>query len=465
MNICYCYGPNWAKYVPIELYSLFKHNKVNHVYLMSEKATEEHLAICRELCEENGVELTYVDMLPFAQTHITTRKNVDTRFTKYTLFRLGIPDFVKEDRVLYLDSDTLVLGDISEFYNTDLGDAVIAGSIDTGITQKHIKSIGGDVNSHYLNAGVLLMDLKKLREMKIVKTWLSMIDKQHYPAHDQDIIFLTLAGKFKVVDPIYNCSLSTSYSMPDEDVKILHLAGDKSRSWTAGIPKSHLWLEVEKEYLKSTRKPEEYKQRINKIIAYGWFGKGPKPEKIQQCIASWKKFCPDWEIIELNEDNCDITENAFVKAAFEAKKYAFVADYFRMKAMYDWGCVTLDADVELIKPIDEFLHHRMFSGQEIDGRVLITATMGAEKGHPVVKKLMDYYRVAKFHPGYNTPNTTWITEIFKKIVSHKEGEKLILIDDVHLYPKYYFCNYDHKKLQMIPDVRSYAIHWFRGSWK
>lgn len=465
MNICYCFGPSWAKYIPIELYSLFKHNEVKRLYLMSEKIPHESLKECKRLCCEFGVDMSYIDMVPFEQTHIRSKKNIDTRFTKYTLYRLGIPDFVPDDKVLYLDSDTLVLGDLSEFYNTDLGYNVIAGAIDTGITDGHIRSIGGKIGSKYLNAGVLLMDLKKLRQMGMTKQWLSMMNKTHYPAHDQDIIFLTLTDKFEIVDPIYNCSLSTRYDMPDEDVKILHLAGDKSKDWIYSLPKAHLWTKAEKEYAEYVNKKPEVNQRINKIIAYGWFGKGPKPEKIQKCIESWKKFCPDWQIIELNEDNCDVNKNQFVSEAYRLKKYAFVADYFRLEAMYNLGCVTLDADVELLKPIDEFLTHRMFSGQEINGTVLITATMGAEKGHPVVKRLMQYYDETVFDAKYRTPNTVWISQIFSGLIEKKEGENLILFGDVHLYPQVYFCNYDHKRLKLIPDTRSYAIHHFSGSWK
>lgn len=469
MNICYCFGPSWAKYIPIQLYSLFKHNKVKHLYLLSEKMPLEYLKECKKLCCEFGVDLFYTDMVPFEQTHIRTKKNIDNRFTKYTLYRLGIPDFVPDDRVLYLDSDTMVLGDLSEFYETDLGDKIIAGAIDTGITKEHIRIIGGQSGSTYLNAGVLLMDLKKLRQMEITKKWLTMMNKTHYPAHDQDIIFLTLTGKFKVVDPIYNCSLSTRHDMPDEEVKILHLAGDKSKNWIYSLPKAHLWTIAEEQYQEykavSILDESQKEQRINKIISYGWFGKGAKPEKIKKCIESWKKFCPDWDIIELNEDNCDVNKNQFVSEAYRLKKYAFVADYFRLEAMYNLGCVTLDADVELLKPIDEFLTHRMFSGQEINGAVLITATMGAEKGHPMVKRLMHYYDETVFDANYKTPNTVWISQIFSQFIEKKEGENLILFGDVYLYPQVYFCNYDHKRLKLIPDERSYAIHHFSGSWK
>lgn len=466
MNVCICFGPDWLKHIPIELESMFLNNKVENLYLMSEKLSEANLTVVRNLCDEYEVNVTYIDMLPFEQTHLTSKKNIDTRFTKYTLYRLAVPDFVPHDRVLYLDADTLVTGDINEFYNIDLGDNFIAGCLDTGITDEHKIGIGGPVGQPYINAGVILMDLKKLREENMTRKWISMMNKTHYPAHDQDIIFLTCAGRIKLVGPEYNCSVSTSIDIPNDQVKIVHYAGDKRLNWVYPLPKAELWSEAENVYL-SKRLPVVDKQpRINKLIAYCWFGHAQKPQKIQECIDSWKKFCPDWKIIELNEDNCDVNTNPFVAMAYKAKKYAFVADYFRLEAMYCWGCVTLDADVELLKPLDCFLYHRFFSGQEIDDQVLITAVMGAERNHPVVRDLMSFYETAKWTRNYNVPNTTWITKKFKTLIKKKEIDgSLVLEHGTHLYPKYYFCNYDHKRLQIIPDVRSYAIHWFRGSWR
>ena len=468
MNVCLCFGPNWAKYVAVELHSMFKHNKVSKVYLMSEKVPHEDKMSILAICEENGVEMIYIDMEAWEKTHLRSKKNIDNRFTKYTLYRLAIPDMVPEDKVLYLDADTLVVGNVEDFYNTPLDSSkVIAGCIDTGIGAAHKRKIGSPANSTYLNAGVLLMNLDEIRKLGVNRQWLRMMADKHYPAHDQDIIHLTLNGKFEVVSPIYNASVSTACDIPDEEVRIVHYAGDKSTNWVYSIPKANLFLKAEtdyKNYLSSTVK--ETPQRINKVLAYCWFGKGPKPPKIQQCVDSWKKFCPDWKIIELNEDNCNVDIVPFVAGAFKAKKYAFVADYFRLQAMYELGCVTVDADVELIKGIDCFLHHRMFSGQEIDGQVLITALMGSEKKHPVVKKMIEYYDTAVWHDRYDVPNTRWITELFKPLIKSKLSDgSLVLEDEVHLYPKYYFCNYDHKKRKLIPDVRSYSIHWFNASWK
>jgi lipopolysaccharide biosynthesis glycosyltransferase len=84
MNICLCFGPNWLQYIPVQLDSLFRHNKVDKVYLMSEKLTEDNLTEVKDLCARNAVTLKYIDMKPFEQAHIKSNKNVDDRFTKYT---------------------------------------------------------------------------------------------------------------------------------------------------------------------------------------------------------------------------------------------------------------------------------------------------------------------------------------------------------------------------------------------
>ena len=76
---------------------------------------------------------------------------------------------------------------------------------------------------------------------------------------------------------------------------------------------------------------------IPKIIHYCWFGRGEKPELAKKCIASWKKFCPDFEIREWNEDNCDYLAMPFMAEAYAAKKYAFVSDVMRLIVLEQYG--------------------------------------------------------------------------------------------------------------------------------
>ena len=94
---------------------------------------------------------------------------------------------------------------------------------------------------------------------------------------------------------------------------------------------------------------------IPKIIHYCWFGKNPLPPLVEKCIASWKLYCPDYEIICWNEERYDIHQCEFTEQAYQAGKWAFVADYVRLDVLVKYGGIYLDTDVELLKPIDYLL--------------------------------------------------------------------------------------------------------------
>lgn len=106
---------------------------------------------------------------------------------------------------------------------------------------------------------------------------------------------------------------------------------------------------------------------IPKKIHYCWFGRKPLPESAKKCIASWKKFFHDYEIIEWNEDNYDVNKIPYIQQAYEAKKYAFVSDYARFDVLYQYGGVYFDTDVEVIRPFEDILEKGAFMGCETDG--------------------------------------------------------------------------------------------------
>ena len=109
---------------------------------------------------------------------------------------------------------------------------------------------------------------------------------------------------------------------------------------------------------------------IPKIIHYCWFGGNPKPPLAEKCIKSWKKHCPDYEILEWNEDNFDVASAPkYVQQAYEARRWAFVTDFVRLKALTEMGGVYMDTDVEVIKPLDPYLKHQAFAGFEYIDRV------------------------------------------------------------------------------------------------
>ena len=137
---------------------------------------------------------------------------------------------------------------------------------------------------------------------------------------------------------------------------------------------------------------------MTKYIHYCWFGDKPLPKLAKKCIKSWKKFLPDYEIIKWSEENIDLNECPFLKEAYEQKKWAFVADYARTKAMYEMGGIYFDTDMEVIQPIDDLLKHNAFLGVEDSGKVACGVWYEKNSKSYLATNLLDFYRTQK---GFN----------------------------------------------------------------
>lgn len=204
---------------------------------------------------------------------------------------------------------------------------------------------------------------------------------------------------------------------------------------------------------------------IPKIIHYCWFGGAPLPKAAKDCIDSWKKHCPDYEIIEWNESNFDINSNLYTKQAYENRKWAFVTDVVRLYALYNYGGIYMDTDVEVIRPLDPFLEHRAFSGFE-DLSNIPTGIMAAEKGHPLFKKLVEHYDDRPFLidgvPDLTT-NVTTITNLLlpEGFVPNNTYQE---VAGFSLYPYDYFCPRDIHTMKLVTTENTYTIHHFAGSW-
>lgn len=143
---------------------------------------------------------------------------------------------------------------------------------------------------------------------------------------------------------------------------------------------------------------------IPKKIHYCWFGRGEKPKLAQKCIASWKKYCPDYEIIEWNENNFDVNMNGYTKWCYENKKYAFLSDYVRLLAVYKNGGLYFDTDVELIRNTDFLLNDQAFFGFETDGTEVSNPknadinsglAYGSVASGLALKRMLDEYSITK----------------------------------------------------------------------
>lgn len=195
---------------------------------------------------------------------------------------------------------------------------------------------------------------------------------------------------------------------------------------------------------------------IPKKIHYVWVGGGAKSDAIKRCMATWKKHLKDYEIIEWNEQNFDINSNPFVKAAYEAKKWAYVSDYIRAKVIYEHGGIYLDTDVLILDNFDKFLEHRAFVGFE-NPDFPFTAVFGAEKEHPFVKEMLDYYdKLDTYSFDFKSNNTISVSDILINKYNCKTGNEFQIIDEgIAVYPDNILCN---------PSKESVSVHVFTGTW-
>ena len=209
---------------------------------------------------------------------------------------------------------------------------------------------------------------------------------------------------------------------------------------------------------------------IPKIIHYCWFGGNPLPDSAKKCIASWKKYCPDYEIIEWNEDNFDISScPLYVRQAYGAKKWAFVTDYVRLKVVYDNGGIYMDTDVELIKNLDSLLKYKAYFGFE-DGKHIATGLgFGAKKEHYILAELMYDYNEMPFLLEDGTFNRTTCpvinTNVFLKHGLIQNDQKQILDENILILPSIYLCPISYWDGKRRYSLETFSIHWFNASWQ
>lgn len=209
---------------------------------------------------------------------------------------------------------------------------------------------------------------------------------------------------------------------------------------------------------------------IPKMIHYCWFGKNPLPEMARKCIESWKKYCPDYDIKEWNEDNFDIAACAYVREAYQARKWAFVSDYARFWILYHYGGLYFDTDVELIKSIDDILERGAFMGCEKS--VLSMAVnpglgLAAATGLGFYKEMLDMYCQIHFILPDGSMNrktvVAYTTELLEKN-GWKRNEKIQQVGEITVYPPEYFCPMDYETGVLKVTDYTRSIHHYDSSW-
>lgn len=218
-------------------------------------------------------------------------------------------------------------------------------------------------------------------------------------------------------------------------------------------------------------------QTIPKIIHYCWFGRNPLPPLAEKCIASWRKYLPDYEIKEWNEDNFDVCMNTYIKEAYHIKKYAFVSDFARFYVLYHYGGVYFDVDVEIIKPIDDILAKGPFMGLEklhgyiYNGYLALPAAglgMAVYPKMEIVAEFLSYYNNRHFISLRGKPKYKTVALIVADVLYAKgaviDVNGITFCEGMYLYPEEYF---NPKELPIgtitITD-NTRSIHHFAGTW-
>ena len=210
-------------------------------------------------------------------------------------------------------------------------------------------------------------------------------------------------------------------------------------------------------------------QKIPKKIHYCWFGKNPIPTKYKEWMRTWQVLCPEYEIIKWDESNYDVKKNKYIEDAYKANKYSFVSDFARLDIVFHQGGIYLDTDIELIKPLDDFLYEYGFAGYLPDERIATGLGFGAVPRLPIIGELMHDYDNRVF-----TDIKSKSDKIACQLCSEIQTEHLLRnkkwkytngvvdMDGLRVYPSPVFdgLNADDEDREKY----SYSIHHYAGSW-
>ncbi len=210
---------------------------------------------------------------------------------------------------------------------------------------------------------------------------------------------------------------------------------------------------------------------IPKKIHYCWFGGNTLPERDQACIESWKKYCPDYEIIRWDESNYDLSQCDYMKEAYEAKRYGFVPDFARLDIIYQHGGIYLDTDVEIIKSLDPLLELEGFAGFEAtDAKekfIALGLGFGAQKGNPIIKALRDDYFNHHFIRPNGEPNLTPAPRYTNAVLTQMgilPNGTLQEMDGFKFFPEEYFCPKSDETNECLITEDTFSIHHYNASW-
>ena len=234
MIVAMCCTRNWYIYLATEIFSLFKHNKVKKLYLFIEDDEISYL-------KDDRIEFININNL---KEYITEESpNYNTKYSKLSYMRCIFSKVLKEDKILYIDADAIVIDNIEDLWNVDLEDNILAGVHERGEWSAHLSTY--DMDDNYINSGVILMDLKKIRDEKLDDSMIYLLNHNYYRFPDQDVINLVFRNRIKYLSNVYNSTETTGFV---DNAKIVHyIRGNKG--WIKESPRSEIWFNCHKEMI------------------------------------------------------------------------------------------------------------------------------------------------------------------------------------------------------------------------
>jgi len=214
---------------------------------------------------------------------------------------------------------------------------------------------------------------------------------------------------------------------------------------------------------------------IPKKVHYCWLSGDPFPDSIAQHMATWKAKLPDYEFILWDTTRFDLDSNIWVKQAFESKKYAFAADYIRLYAVYNFGGIYMDTDVEVVKSFDKLLDLPYFVGTEGEG-IIEAGIFGAEKGTAWLKDCLSHYDGRAFAKSDGSLDILTLPRIMvsaiekTRIITELPEDEIFKVlsndvsDKLYVFPKEAFCAKNHGTGVVTKTKHTYAVHHFAMSW-
>lgn len=249
MKVVLCCTRNWYIYLSVVVYSILKNNKVDKIYLIIE---DDDIPYIR------NKEVEFININKIKDYVLESSPNYKTQYSKLSYVRCYFTKILKEDKIIYIDADAIIDGSIEELWNIDLEDNVIAGVKEGGEWDKHLNTTGLD--GKYINSGILVMDLKKIREEGLDDSMIYLLNHNQYSYPDQDVINLVCRNRIKYLDTKYNSTETTG--IVNNAVVIHYIRGRKG--WIKESPRSETWYKYHNKMIEEENGMEKYVVRVLK---------------------------------------------------------------------------------------------------------------------------------------------------------------------------------------------------------